>query len=93
MLYIESLAIKTIKCPQSVSNMFLTSYLIFSPLLAFLSCSSADFLPTFSFFSRLDRDLAKPHASAPSSEEQGEEEEALTWRCDSRLKKHDVFDL
>lgn len=53
----------------------LTSYLIFSPFLAFLSCSSADFLPTFSFFSLLERDLAKPQASLPSSEE---EEERLT---------------
>lgn len=79
------------------SNMILTSYLIFSPLLAFLSCSSADFLPTFSFFSRLERDFAKPQPSAPSSEEQEEqeeeeeEEETLTWRCDSRLKTQCVW--
>lgn len=57
---------------------FLTSYLIFSPILAFLSCSSADFLPTFSLFSRLERDLARPQASPPSSEEE-EEENILTW--------------
>lgn len=48
---------------------FHTSYLIFSPILAFLSCSSADFLPTFSRFSRLERVFAKPQASLPSSEE------------------------
>lgn len=48
---------------------FHTSYLIFSPILAFLSCSSADFLPTFSRFSRLERVFAKPQTSLPSSEE------------------------
>lgn len=58
-----------LKAGTSDMAAFHTSYLIFSPILAFLSCSSADFLPTFSRFSRLERVFAKPQASLPSSEE------------------------
>lgn len=43
--------------------MHLTSYLTFSPFLARLSCSKADLRPTFSFFSRLEREVAMPHVS------------------------------
>lgn len=63
-----------------ITVVFLTSYRIFSPILAFLSCSRADFLPTFSLFSRLERDFAKLQASPPSSKER----DKLTWRHNSR---------
>lgn len=79
-----------LKAGTSDMPAFHTSYLIFSPILAFLSCSSADFLPTFSRFSRLERVFAKPQASLPSSEERVKTTQYKEGQFDSFLQTYNT---